>query len=135
MSLFKSKKTQSVMLGNQSSLPDQFFKTIGDISYELEIYPKYVYYQRITDNGDRPHQKAIINRKIDPSYMKKVLKSDKLPFMELLISRKATFEDALKIISNSYKEQSKRGRLWIEDQVISGAKLEETLEDFGISIG
>ncbi len=38
-------------------------------------------------------------------------------------------------ISQTYKESQKRGRLWIEDQVISGAKLEETLEDYGISIG
>jgi hypothetical protein len=32
-------------------------------------------------------------------------------------------------------ENSKRGRIWIEDQIISGSKLEESLEDFGISMG
>ena len=32
-------------------------------------------------------------------------------------------------------ENSKRGRLWIEDQVINGAKLDETIEEFGISMG
>lgn len=47
--------------------------------------------------------------------MKKVLKSDKLPFYELSISRKATFEEVLRIISLTFKENSKRGRLWIED--------------------
>jgi len=47
--------------------------------------------------------------------MKKTLKSDKLPFHEMLISRKATFEEALKEISNTLKENYKRGRLWIED--------------------
>lgn len=67
--------------------------------------------------------------------MKRVLKSDKLPFYELSVSRKATFEEILRIISITFKENSKRGRLWIEDQVISGAKLEETLENFGISVG
>lgn len=67
--------------------------------------------------------------------MKKVLKTEKIPFNELLISRKATFEEVLKQISNICKENVKRGRLWIEDQVISGAKLEETLEEFGISMG
>ena len=67
--------------------------------------------------------------------MKKVLKSDKIPFNELLISRKSTFDELLKLISNTFKENPKRGRLWIEDQIISGAKLEETLEDFGISVG
>lgn len=67
--------------------------------------------------------------------MKKVLKSDKIPLYELSISRKTTFEELLKIITTTFKENPKRGRLWIEDQVISGAKLEESLEDFGISIG
>ena len=122
------------MIGT-TSLPDQFYKTVGDVSYELEIYPKFIYYERINEKGERPHSKAIVNQKIDSVYMKKTLKSEKIPFHELSISRKATFEDVLKIISNTYKENAKRGRLWIEDQVISGAKLEETLEDFGISIG
>lgn len=47
--------------------------------------------------------------------MKKVVKSDKIPLQELVISRKATFDDLLKIISLNYKEDQKRGRLWIED--------------------
>lgn len=38
-------------------------------------------------------------------------------------------------MSTQLNENSKRGRLWIEDQIISGAKLEETLEEYGISIG
>jgi hypothetical protein len=58
-----------------------------------------------------------------------------LPFYEMLISRKITFEDVLKEISVTFKENSKRGRLWIEDHIISGAKLEITLEEFGISMG
>ncbi len=53
----------------------------------------------------------------------------------MLASRKKTFEDVLKDISTTLKENYKRGRLWIEDQVINGAKLEMTLEEFGISIG
>lgn len=67
--------------------------------------------------------------------MKKVLKQDKLPFHEMLVSRKTTFEEVLRDISITFKENYKRGRLWIEDQVISGAKLEMTLEEFGISMG
>lgn len=67
--------------------------------------------------------------------MKKVLKSDKIPFYELCISRKTTFEEILRIISLTFKENPKKGRLWIEDHIISGAKLGVTLEDFGISIG
>jgi hypothetical protein len=38
-------------------------------------------------------------------------------------------------MSATLNENPKRGRLWIEDQIISGAKLEETLEEFGISMG
>lgn len=38
-------------------------------------------------------------------------------------------------MSSVFKENHKRGRLWIEDQVISGAKLETTLEDFGMAVG
>lgn len=63
------------------------------------------------------------------------MKQDKLPFYEMLISRKKNFEDVLRDISVTFKENYKRGRLWIEDQVISGAKLEMTLEEYGISVG
>ncbi len=101
----------------------------------MEVYPKFFYYEKINDKGERPHQKAIVNQKIDQNYVKKVLKQDKLPFFEMLISRKKTFEEVLKEISLNLKENYKRGRLWIEDQIISGAKLELTLEEFGISIG
>lgn len=103
-----------VVAGTQS-IPEAFFKQIGDITYELEIYPKFFYYERINDKGERPHQKAIVNQKIDLNYMKKVLKSDKLPFFEMLISRKTTFEEAIKEISLTFKENHKRARLWIED--------------------
>lgn len=67
--------------------------------------------------------------------MKKVLKTDKIPFREMLSSRKQTFEDILKEVSAAFAENFKRGRLWVEDQVISGAKLEVTLEEYGISQG
>ena len=42
-------------------LPDRFFKVIGDTTYELEVYPKFIYYEKINDKGERPHQKAIVN--------------------------------------------------------------------------
>lgn len=38
-------------------------------------------------------------------------------------------------MSTLLNENSKRGRVWIEDQLISGSKLEETLEEFGVSMG
>ena len=123
-----------IIAGNQQ-ISEQFFKIVGDMTYELEVYPKFFYYEKISDKGERPHQKAIVNQKIDVAYVKKVLKQDKLPFYEMLISRKTTFEEVLREISLVFKENLKRGRLWIEDQVISGAKLEMSLEEFGISMG
>jgi hypothetical protein len=77
-----------------------------------------------------------VNQHIDQAYLKKNIKgNDKLPFFELLVSKRTTFEDLLKQISASFNENPKKGRLWIEDQSISGAKLSETLENFGISTG
>ncbi|CDW76980.1 ubiquitin carboxyl-terminal hydrolase 15 [Stylonychia lemnae] len=138
LNLFKQRKSVTgtmIIAGSSQQVPDPFFKTLGDITFELEVYPKFMYYEKINDKGERPHQKAVVNHKIDPNYLKKVLKQDKLPFQELLISRKKTFEEVLREISVTYKENFKRGRLWIEDQVISGAKLETTLEEFGITMG
>ena len=127
--------TTSIMGPALNQLPENFYKQIGDTTYELEVYPKFFYYEKINDKGERPHQKAIVNQKIDQQYLKKVIKQDKIPFFEMLVSKKKTFEDVLKDISTNLKENYKRGRLWIEDQIINGAKLEMTLEEFGISIG
>ncbi len=49
------------------------------------------------------------------NYVKKVLKSDKIPFNEMLVSRKTTFDEVIREISANYRENHKRGRLWIED--------------------
>jgi len=46
--------------------------------------------------------------------MKKYTKN-LLPFRELLVSRKATFDEVLKQMSTTLGENYKRGRLWIED--------------------
>jgi hypothetical protein len=42
-----------------------------NITYELEVYPKFVYFERVSEKGDRPHQKAIVGQRIDPGYLKK----------------------------------------------------------------
>ena len=126
---------KSMILSSLQQLPEAFYKTVGDHIYELEVYPKFLYYAKINEKGERPHEMAIVNQTIDQNYMKKVIKSEKIPFKEIYLSRKTTFEELLQIVSEEYKENSKRGRLWIEENVIAGAKLEETLEDFGISIG
>lgn len=63
LSLFKQ-KTQvgsRIITGSSQAVPEAFFKTIGETSYELEIYPKHIYYERINEKGERPHSKAVIN--------------------------------------------------------------------------
>lgn len=35
------------------------------MTYELEIYPKFVYFEKINEKGEKPHEKAIVNQKID----------------------------------------------------------------------
>eukprot|EP00349_Pseudokeronopsis_sp_Brazil_P009920 CAMPEP_0202979176 /NCGR_PEP_ID=MMETSP1396-20130829/85405_1 /ASSEMBLY_ACC=CAM_ASM_000872 /TAXON_ID= /ORGANISM="Pseudokeronopsis sp., Strain Brazil" /LENGTH=181 /DNA_ID=CAMNT_0049718495 /DNA_START=1710 /DNA_END=2255 /DNA_ORIENTATION=- len=84
------------------------------------------------EKGERPNHKAIVNQKIDPAFIKK---NGKLPFHELQISRKTSFAELLTIISNKLKANAKRGRLWVEEEVFTAAKLDMTLEEFGISVG
>jgi hypothetical protein len=38
-------------------------------------------------------------------------------------------------MSQTLGENYKRGRIWIEDDSISGARLEETIEEYGVSRG
>lgn len=115
--------------------PELLNKVVHDMVYEVELYPKFLYFSRVTEKGEKPHQKAIVNQNIDVNYLKKTLKTTTIPFSELYISRKATFEDLLKIISTHYKENPKRGRLWIEEDLISGARLSDMIENVGMSMG
>jgi hypothetical protein len=66
LNMFKQKKLASSQTVKAQQLPENLFKVVGDTSYELEVYPKFVYFEKITEKGERPHQKAIINQKIDP---------------------------------------------------------------------
>jgi len=34
---------------------------VGDFAYELEIYPKWLYFEKINEKGEKPHYKAIVN--------------------------------------------------------------------------
>ena len=52
-------------MGAPVALPEYFFKVAHDMNYELEVYPKFIYYEKITDKGEKPHKKAIVNRNID----------------------------------------------------------------------
>jgi hypothetical protein len=32
---------------------------VGDVTYELEVYPKYLYFEKVNEKGERPHVKSI----------------------------------------------------------------------------
>ena len=63
------------------------------------------------------------------------MKTDDLPFEELELSKKTTLGQLLNTAARLFGENPKKGRLLIEDTVISGAKLFMSLGDFGIAIG
>jgi hypothetical protein len=66
----------------------QFFKKIeNNIEYELEIFPKVLYFDRILKNGEKANQKCIKNNNIDQNYLRKVLKSNTIPFYELMMTK------------------------------------------------
>lgn len=74
-----------------SSVSQFFKKTYQDHEFELEMHPKLIYFEKVTPDGAKPHQKCIVNQKIDTNYVRKVLKTDTIPFYEMCITRKATF--------------------------------------------
>lgn len=48
-----------------TSLPEFFFKVVHEMNYEVEVYPKFIYYEKITEKGEKPNKKAIVNQNID----------------------------------------------------------------------
>ena len=57
LNLFKNKKSVSQSGLENSKLADieKSFKVVGDTTYELELYPKFIYIEKISDKGERPH--------------------------------------------------------------------------------
>jgi hypothetical protein len=37
----------------------------------------------VSDKGDRPHRSAVVNGRVDINYLKRVVKTDSLPFEEM----------------------------------------------------
>lgn len=63
----------------------------GDFVYELEINPRLIYLGKINEKGERVDRNAVVNFKIDMNYLKKVIKTESLPFDELELSKRTTF--------------------------------------------
>ncbi len=55
----------------------------GEFVYELEIYPSTFYLAMVSEKGEKPFIKAVNNGIVDFNYLRKVLKTDSLPFEEL----------------------------------------------------
>ena len=70
---------------------------MGETIYELEVHPNSFYLGLVTEKGDRPHRAAVVNGRVDLNYVKKVLKSDTLPFQEMQVSRKTTLHQVLMV--------------------------------------
>lgn len=67
--------------------------------------------------------------------MTKALKLSTLPFDELQLSRKTTFQQLMNIAAKKAKQNPKKGRLIVDGTFIFGPKLIQTFEDFGLVTG
>ena len=70
-------------------------KRVGDTIFMLEVNPNNFYLGCVTDKGEKPHSNAVINGRVDFNYVKRVLKTDTLPFEEMHVSCKTTLHQVL----------------------------------------
>lgn len=94
---------------------EDLIKRVGDITYELEIYPKLIYLALISQTGEKPYKKLFVNHGIDFNHLKKVLKMDSLPVEELQLSRKKTLVDVMAHAAKVFRFNPKKGRLHINE--------------------
>ena len=93
----------------------------GDKVYEIEMNERFYFYQKIHDNGIKPHYETAVVKKNVVDLMTKTKKKtkqqdldeDALPFYEVYISRKKTVRDLLDIVCTSLMDNPKCSRLWI----------------------
>ena len=74
----------------------------GEFVYELEIYPSILYLGKVTEKGEKPHVKAVVNGRVDFTYLRKVARTDSLPFEELQMSRKTTLQQVLQLAAQTF---------------------------------
>lgn len=54
----------------KASAVDQFFRRrVAGVEYELEMFPTLLYFDRITEAGEKTHSKGIVNLNIDMNYI------------------------------------------------------------------
>ena len=64
----------------QEEFEEELQKRVGDTIFELEVHPNNFYLSCVTEKGDKPHKSAVVNGRVDFNYIKRVLKTDTLPF-------------------------------------------------------
>ena len=89
--------SQKFYNANEGELEGELVHKKGEFVYELEVYPILFYLSKVNDKGEKPHHKAVINGKVDFTYLRKVAKTDSLPFEELQVTRKTTLHQVLGI--------------------------------------
>ena len=67
----------------QEEFEEELQKRILDTIYELEVHPKLFYLALVTEKGDKPHKQAVVNGRVDFNYLRRVVKTDSLPFKEM----------------------------------------------------
>jgi len=68
---------------NEGQFEEELVHKKGEFVYELEIYPVMFYLAMVTEKGEKLHKKAVNNGIVDFNYIRKVAKTDNLPFEEL----------------------------------------------------
>ena len=74
---------------------------MGDIQYELEIYPRLIYFDKVSEEGQKPFEHAVIDHKFDNKVLKD-LKMDKIPLYELSMTKKSTCDMILKHLTEFF---------------------------------
>lgn len=95
--------SQKFYNANEGELEGELIHKKGEFVFELEVYPILFYLGMVTDKGERPHQKAVTNGKVDFNYLRKVAKTDELPFEELQVTRKTTLHQVLAVAAQTFK--------------------------------
>lgn len=102
--MMSSQYSQKFMMSSQKfynpvadTFEEELVHRVGQIVFELEIYPNLIYLTKVSDKGEKLYNKAVVNGKVDYNYLRRVVKTDSLPFKELQLSRKATLHQVLMI--------------------------------------
>lgn len=70
--------------------------------YDLQFYPRFLYFSQVERDGHLQHQTAVHDGKIDKGYIQKYVRDKKLPFEEIGVSKHTLMETLLRMFSEHY---------------------------------